>query len=299
MNDPKLHHYVPQFYLRRFVDNEGRLWAWDRDRDRIFPSSARSVAAETGFYFLDQIGKQGHDPLTLERQLADLENEVAAITGQWIDWIRERNLGDTVEVPSVNRQIVSLFIALQFLRTEDARSTLTAFAATTGYIAASEAEKRALHIEMFWRNDGVVRMIADRVQQSAWVFGRNRTGTPFTTSDNPIAFRTSDNQMWLKARFVGNGTYVVYPLAPDVIMYCYPDEDPWRDRGIGRFDCTISPVTFTEELVESENMAHVFMASRFVFSNRPVFDREREFAKTVGTDTYAPPGVRLFEGRDS
>ena len=102
-----------------------------------------------------------------------------------------------------------------------------------------------------------------------------------------------------KAAFLGVGTYAVYPLAPDVVMYCYPDEDPWREKGIARFDCTISPVTFTDELVDSENMAHVFMASRFVFSNRPVFDDEREFAKTVGTDTYAPPGTRLFDTEDS
>jgi hypothetical protein len=58
-------------------------------------------------------------------------------------------------------------------------------------------------------------------------------------------------------------------------------------------------VAFTDELVDSENMAHVFMASRFVFSNRPVFDDEREFAKAVGTDTNAPPGVRLFGINDS
>lgn len=98
---------------------------------------------------------------------------------------------------------------------------------------------------------------------------------------------------------MGGGSYVVYPLAPDVVMYCYPDEDPWREKRIARFDCRISPVTFTDELVESENMAHVFMASRFILSNRPIFDDEREFAKTVGTDAYAPPGARRFEANDS
>lgn len=299
MSDPKLHHYVPQFYLRRFLDDEDRLWVWDRDGDRIFPSGPRSVAAETKFYFLDEIAKQGHDPLTMERQLADIERDVAAITGQWIEWIRAGDLGDSIQVPSVNRKIVSLFIALQFLRTEDARSILTAFAETAGYVAASDEDRRALHTEMLWQEDGPVQMVADRVEKSAWVFGRNNTGTPFSTSDNPVAFRTGDNRMWLKASFMGGGTYVVHPLAPDVVMYCFPDEDPWREKGIARFDYRISPVTFTDGLVKSENMAHVFMASRFVFSNRPMFDAEREFAKTVGTDTYAPPGTRLFVADDS
>jgi hypothetical protein len=299
MTDPKLHHYVPQFYLRRFVDEEGRLWVWDRDRDRVFPSGPPSVAAETNFYFLDELAAHGHDPLAMERQLGDLEQDVAMITGQWIEWIRAGDLGNSVEVPPVNREIISLFIAVQYFRTEDARSVLTSFAETVGYVPESDEDRRALHAEMLWSENGVVRMVADRVERSTWVFGRNNTDVPFTTSDNPVAFRTGDNRMWLKTAFMGAGTYVVYPLAPDVVMYCYPDEEPWNKPGLKRFDCTVSPVTFTDELVESENMAHVFMASRFVFSNRPTFDMEREFAKTVGTDTYAPPGMRLFDDDDS
>jgi uncharacterized protein DUF4238 len=295
MSDPKLHHYVPQFYLRRFADADGQLWVWDRDHDRIFASGPRSVAAERDFYLLDELAENGHDPLTMERQLADLEGEVAAISGQWIDWVRSGSRGDVIPVPSVNREIVSLFIALQFLRTADARSLLTAVVEGAGYVADSKKSRRALHAEMFWRQDGVVGLIADRVKESTWIFGRNDSATPFTTSDNPVAFRTSDNRMWLKVGFLNNGTYAVYPLAPDVVMYCHPNEDPWRAGTIRRLDCVISPVAFTDEMVQSENMAHVFMASRFLFSNRPVFDAERTFAPTVGTDTYAPPGRRLFE----
>jgi hypothetical protein len=41
-------------------------------------------------------------------------------------------------------------------------------------------------------------------------------------------------------------------------------------------------------MVESENSGQVFMASRFVISPRNNFDRERAFAKTIGTDIYAP-----------
>jgi hypothetical protein len=93
MSDPKLHHYVPQFYLRRFCDASNRLWAWDRDRDRVFLTSPGSVAAERSFYYLDLLAEYGHDPLTMERQFASLEHEVACITSQWIEWIRDGSLG--------------------------------------------------------------------------------------------------------------------------------------------------------------------------------------------------------------
>ncbi|WP_276571626.1 hypothetical protein [Bradyrhizobium sp. dw_78] len=44
-------------------------------------------------------------------------------------------------------------------------------------------------------------------------------------------------------------------------------------------------------MVESENSGQVFMASRFVLSNRADFDAERAFAPTIGSDIYAPPST--------
>jgi hypothetical protein len=282
MNNPKLHHYVPQFYLRRFIDAAGRLWIWDRDHDRVFSTGPRSVAAESNFYFLSDFVEQGHDPLTMEKQFADIEAQVSAITGRWLEWIRQGELGDPITVPDVNRELVSLFLALQFLRTSDARSILVAFAESIGTVVESESERRALHTEMLWNNE-LFSSFADRVRRCSWLFGRTSTSTSFITSDNPVAFRSADNRMVLKAGMLSDGTYVVYPLAPDVVMYCFPDEGVWRDRQVSRLDCHISPVTFTDELVQSENSAQVFMASRFVISNRASFDLEREFAKTIGT----------------
>lgn len=52
--------------------------------------------------------------------------------------------------------------------------------------------------------------------------------------------------MWLKAGMFGDGTYVVYPLAPDVA-----------------------------DMVDSENTAQVVMSSRFVFSRRDDFASAR------------------------
>jgi hypothetical protein len=60
MNGPKLHHYVPQFYLRRFVGRDGNLWVWDKTKDRAFASSPGSVAAETQFYRLHDFDLGGH-----------------------------------------------------------------------------------------------------------------------------------------------------------------------------------------------------------------------------------------------
>jgi hypothetical protein len=284
MKGPKLHHYVPQFHLRRFVDDSGRLWVWDRDEDRTFAVKPNSVAAEKDFYFVDELAANGHDPLTMEKQFSQLEGEVAQITGQWLEWLRELNPGEKIQIPGVNRELVSLYVALQFFRTADARDILAVFGGGDREAPLSTAQKRDLHVYMLW-SSGVVQDFADRIKSATWVFGRNRTDTPFITSDNPVAFRTGDNAMWWKTGLWAAGTYSVFPLAPDIVMYCHPVEPPWLNAV--QFDGCLSPVVFTDEMVVSENSGQVFMASRFVFSRRDRFDAEREFAKTIGTDTYA------------
>jgi hypothetical protein len=91
------------------------------------------------------------------------------------------------------------------------------------------------------------------------------------------------------------GTYIVYPLTPDIVMYCYPPEEPWTN--IAKFDSSVSPVTFTTEMVQSENSAQAFIASRFVLSSKDDFAAVREFALTIGTDVYARPRGVLDDRR--
>lgn len=280
---PKLHHYVPQFYLRRFVDDTGRLWAWDRDVDRAFQATPRSVAAERDFYHLDLYADQ--DPVAMEKQFAGIEYNAARITDQWVEWIRKGVPLEQLPVPEVNREILALFLSLQFMRTRDFREILSSLSRLGGGPELDDAEKRVLHTEMLW-NEKIVGEYVNYIESATWVFARNETGVPFLTSDNPVAFRTPDHSRWLKVALFEKKTYAVYPLAPDAIMYCYPREETWRN--IEQLDCCISPVTMTEEMVESDNTGQAFTASRFVLSRTDDFDAVRAFAKTIGTDEFAP-----------
>ena len=211
MNAPKLHHYVPQFYLRRFTDASGQLWLWDRDRDRVFRTQPKGVAAEHKFYWHEELAALGHDPLAMERQFSHLEGEVAQITGQWLEWLRDMKPMEKIEVPDINRELVSLYIALQFLRTADTRDILADLVEQNVYRKpVAEAEKRLLHLSMLWE-DSIYETLAKRIRNATWLFGRNLTATPFITSDNPVAFRTGDNAMWLKVGMYSDGTYSVFP----------------------------------------------------------------------------------------
>jgi hypothetical protein len=233
MTFPKLHHYVPRFYLERFTDVDGRLWAWDKTRDVSFPTSPSRVAAETYFYRQGDLAEAGHD--TLEKQPADNEGEVSKITGQWIDWLSDMPPGDKVPVPQINREIVSLFLCLQYLRTLDTREILIALASPDRPLSA--VEQRHLHATLLW-DEPTFRGVTDHFYNSTWIFGRNETPAPFVTSDNPITFRTPDNRQWVKAGVQSKGVYAAYPLSPAFILFCH-DREHWK--ALEKFDCSVSP----------------------------------------------------------
>ncbi len=286
MNAPKLHHYVPQFHLRRFAEANGRLWVWDKQNDRVFTVRPGQIAAETQFYRLTQYEADGHDPMTMEKQLAALEGEVAKITDQWLEWLPNMSSLELMPIPRANRRIVALFLAVQYLRTRDMRELLSALVKVDRGTAPTPQEERELHTELMWNQDRIERL-ARRFRRSTWIFARNDTATPFMTSDNPIAFRTVDNRQWLRTGVLSRSIYLLYPMSPRVVLYCYPRYGKFRS--LIRFPNAVSPVVLTDEMIESENSGQVFMASRFVISIQPQFDAEREFARTIGTDIYASP----------
>jgi hypothetical protein len=284
MPKPKLHHYVPQFYLRRFSDSLGRLWVWDRDQDRSFQARPDGVAAESHFYYLDDLAERGDDPLAMEKYLSAVEGLGARITGQWLAAVRQRRPRESIEISFEDRNDAAIFIATQYLRTADARWILSACAGVhDGDRHLTLREQRHLHASVLW-GDEIFQWIAQKIYDSIWLFARNHTATPFLTSDNPILFRAGDNSMWLKTTLDMPGTYMVYPLAPDVVMYAHPKQPPFQK--LDHLDGTISPVTFSEEMADSENTGQAFAASRFVIGCRKQFKSVREFTKTIGTDRY-------------
>jgi len=169
MAEPRRHHYVPQFYLRRFSDERELFWVWDKTTDRVFRSSPSSIAVEGDFYKIHDFVPLGHDPYLMEKQLAGIDGETSIITGQWIDWLRRIKPMDKIEIPAVNRQIVSRFIALQYLRTADTKEILGAIYQTDfPEKPFDDSERSRLHTDALW-NLETVNGIAAHIENSVWV----------------------------------------------------------------------------------------------------------------------------------
>ena len=191
-------------------------------------------------------------------------------------------LGRQIDILEANREKVALFVAVQWLRTLDRREIIGAL----GNIDPADSMERARrHTDVMW-DLGVIDKTRDRIKNSVWIFGRNETAEPVITSDNPVAFKTPDNRQWTRGGILAAGVYAVYPLSPEIMMYCHDPVGKWSV--VSKFHNCLSPVQFTEELVDSDNCGQVFMASRFVFSSTNKFDSAKDFADAIATNRYGP-----------
>ena len=277
MNVPKYQHYVPRFYLARFVDHDGFLWVFDKTKGRTFRLKPENIGGENRFYDLPELEQFGAARSLMENQLSEIESEAQKITECWLRQVRDNN---RVEIPDPNRNIMSLFLALQLLRTSEARTVLLQFAQLLqreGEISVtydSKADAQSLHGALLW-DDELIKKFRAKIEDCIWIFAFNDSGQPFYTSDHPALVKSSDHKVWLLGqRLLESGMYIVFPLTPEWILYC-KDREYWHKTS--KFDQTVSPVRFTPDMVNHENSGQVGMCSRFVFSNSADFSFAREY----------------------
>ena len=81
---PKQHHYVPRFYLERFVHHDGHVWTFDKFTRKVFATSPSKLARENGFCEAPALGTE-IDQTAMEGMLSKLEGEASPIIARWLD----------------------------------------------------------------------------------------------------------------------------------------------------------------------------------------------------------------------
>lgn len=108
MNDkPRKHHFVPQFWIRRFAGSNGRLWAYDHDIGRISERSSKQLMQIFNLY---TVQPSGADDTTLETvDLNRIDSEGSAVF--------DRILKGDLTQPA--KEALASFLAAQVLRDPD------------------------------------------------------------------------------------------------------------------------------------------------------------------------------------
>lgn len=84
MSEPRKHHVVPAFYLKRW-EERGQLLVVDKQLNTAYRARADRVARETDFYRLDEEVFTEGDPLRIERLLGAVEGLMAETIVDLVD----------------------------------------------------------------------------------------------------------------------------------------------------------------------------------------------------------------------
>ncbi|WP_420429106.1 DUF4238 domain-containing protein [Kordiimonas sp.] len=123
MNEPRRHHYIPQFILRNFCANDGFLFAYSKQSERssVYQVKPKNVFLRKDLYAFEGAG--GELNVSLEKGYARLESSVAPIVERMVNAVRE---GDVPLMSREERGIWDAFFYHQLKRTPDYHNPIIA-----------------------------------------------------------------------------------------------------------------------------------------------------------------------------
>lgn len=108
MAAPKKHHYVPQFLLRNFGNDKGRLHVKRTDHDREYLAHVRDLG-HTNFGHTLYRPDREPDHVSIEAGMCEIEGAAAKV-------ISEIRVNKSRRIPDGGREVLGFLIALQWVR---------------------------------------------------------------------------------------------------------------------------------------------------------------------------------------
>jgi hypothetical protein len=216
-------HYVPRFLLKNFTHSKKpKVFVYDKSNDKRFHTNIKNVAAESGFYDLDLKDVF----LTMEPSLARLETSASRIVEKLL---KDRN----VKLLNENERVVlSLFLAVQFLRTKEHRLIVEylgkQISQVLGNMDASDQGKNKLtgrsgsvSAEKFisLKSLAQAREFLPHFLNKAWVLLETTHRNPFFISDNPIGLHNDiDHRPYGNIGLAVRGIQIYLPISSTLCL---------------------------------------------------------------------------------
>lgn len=285
MANLKRQHYVPQTYLRRFTNEQGKLFVYDKLADKVFASTPADVAQERLFYDFPARTIDGLelDIKTVEKRLGNVETYFGPLLTGFIN--AADNCGGITHDQIAD---FSPFVIIQWMRTKSYREAMRQiaegasqslidklveanFPGGSAKISLKRESLPLLHAEHLLNPEKILEL-AHELDRHLWVIGTNNTPFPFFTSDHPVIRRA--NQHMDGMAMVGinmPGVEFVFPLSSRHILLIMERTHfaKWRK------DDTRA-VQLTSEQVTDYNRLQVMRSSQRLFCSIEAFDLARE-----------------------
>jgi hypothetical protein len=196
----KNQHYVPRFYLKNFLNEEEKFWAFHKDNRKLFLTNPKGIANEN--YFYDQL--QFDADLGIEQPVEKYLGEVEALFAPFLDYLLKAI--DNREITRLSedmRAIICDFVMFQIIRTKEHRESMhqginqfQEKLAESGWlsdelIAAMRADDSAervkqTHLEQIFLNTDFKVNLTEILNSHIWLVFKNITDTLYYTSDHPV-----------------------------------------------------------------------------------------------------------------
>lgn len=235
MKGTKKQHFVPQLLLRQFADAHERLFTYDKARDVSFPTRVRDSGHQNHFLSIRSLDGADGPGAHFERLFQTYETPA-------MDAIRGVQgalaAGVLAVVGSAEREALSRFVAVQFLRTPEARDRMLQTAALmqrtlmveigerNGFdvqdasiaevidrLAAMPSEKRAEFHGSALLQPQFIDELAAKLSDHVWLVGVNNTGSLLYVADHPVALHGHAERAGRGLGPASYGVETVFPLS--------------------------------------------------------------------------------------
>lgn len=279
-NKTKKQHYVPQFYLKNFSNknkDEFFIHCYDIDNNKTYPANIKNIAEERYFY---KVGDENFE---------EFFQKTEELASPIINNLSKHGKIKTLNIIK-NRKRLSLFLAVQFLRTKEMREDLLEnFSKISTHLQKHDLsnemklvveqidEKNIKHNQMGFIAHASLKMI-DELDFKKWVLLKNKTKVDFLTSDNPVVLYNPHGFLGFASAYI----QIFYPINPKLCLCLL---DPLNYLSFGEYNklnenetlivnrktekCQINSIDDVNMIndVQSKN------ATKHIFSKDNSFDR--------------------------
>lgn len=319
MADTKKEHYVPQCYLQNFVDESKRIQVFDKVLLQERSQLTSEVAMENYFYDIDllsllKVANEEKAKTSIMQMLGvDDWNEIEPILSdkKYIeqkylcpiesvysqiikDIIKKSCNGNTWVLQNCfafsqdEKDLLSVFIALQIIRTKTFRETLCETIEKLYQVLPSKLQKneetalpeniiveankdfvKLQHSAMLLNSETLLEF-AEILNQHIWVMYVNQTDLPFYTSDTPILTIPHKFDKYISyGGFNSLGVEVIFPISPKLMIAMY--EKKHHAYLLAPHERRYIPIT-DKSKIEAYNGIQVANSYRCVYSATNNFD---------------------------
>lgn len=279
-NEPKQQHVVPRFYLERFADADGKVWTYDKGRDKPWSALPENTGTQQWRYSvtLDD-GTRLHD---VEHHLNDVETKAAGLydkllSGEPLVGQERADMASFfafmfARTEAIRRQFAQSQMALTQARLHAIASADRAFERLLSDFEREEGElgeetRRLVREGMLKPEDYVISVdrewtlraleIHDRLApvlfRMRWTIMHADGGEFFVTSDNPLVRLIPGGGAMTDGGCFNDRAQVTMPLTPKACWLATWNRDAKRSFRLPR-----KPVRMTNVMIAADAEKQVY-----------------------------------------